>query len=227
MNLILLGPPGAGKGTQAKRLEQAHGIVQLATGDMLRAASASGGELGRRVKAIMDTGHLVPDEIIIEMIAERIAQPDCAPHDAKGGFILDGFPRTVPQAEALDAMLAERGQALDHVILMKVDEAVLVDRLSGRFSCGNCGASYHERYHRPRVEGVCDVCGSTNLVHRADDRPEALKTRFDAYRNQTAPILPYYRARGILRCVDGMADIDAVTQQIEAVLRGEVAGQHV
>jgi adenylate kinase len=214
MKLILLGPPGAGKGTQAKRLEQAHGIVQLATGDMLRAATASGSELGHRVKAIMDAGHLVPDEIIIEMIAERIAQPDCA-----GGFILDGFPRTVPQAEALDAMLAERGQSLDHVILMKVDEAALVDRLSGRFSCGNCGASYHERYHRPRVDGVCDVCGSTNLVHRPDDRPEAVKTRFEAYRNQTAPILPYYRARGILRCVDGMADIDAVTQQIEQILQ--------
>jgi adenylate kinase len=214
MNLILLGPPGAGKGTQAKRLEQAHGIVQLATGDMLRAATASGSELGHRLKAIMDAGHLVPDEIIIEMIAERIAQRDCA-----GGFILDGFPRTVPQAEALDAMLAERGQSLDHVILMKVDEAALVDRLSGRFSCGNCGASYHERYHRPRVDGVCDVCGSTNLVHRPDDRPEAVKTRFEAYRNQTAPILPYYRARGILRCVDGMADIDAVTQQIEQILQ--------
>jgi adenylate kinase len=214
MKLILLGPPGAGKGTQAKRLEQAHGIVQLATGDMLRAATASGSELGHRVRAIMDAGHLVPDEIIIEMIAERIAQPDCA-----GGFILDGFPRTVPQAEALDAMLAERGQSLDHVILMKVDEAALVDRLSGRFSCGNCGASYHERYHRPRVDGVCDVCGSTNLVHRPDDRPEAVKTRFEAYRNQTAPILPYYRARGILRCVDGMADIDAVTQQIEQILQ--------
>src|SRR5260370_34339510 len=149
MNLILLGPPGAGKGTQAKRLEQAHGIVQLATGDMLRAASASGGELGRRVKEIMDAGHLVPDEIIIEMIAERIAQPDCAPHDAKGGFILDGFPRTVPQAEALDAMLAERGQPLDHVILMKVDESVLFARLSGRVGCANFATSHPDRYHRP------------------------------------------------------------------------------
>src|SRR3954452_1078157 len=215
MNLILLGPPGAGKGTQAKRLEQAHGLVQLATGDMLRAATASGGELGRRVKAIMDAGHLVPDEIIIEMIAARIAEPDCA-----RGFILGGFPRTVAQAEALDSMLAERGQQLAHVILMEVDEAALVDRLSGRFSCGNCGASYHERYHRPRVEGVCDVCGSTNLVYRADDRPEALQTRFAAYRNQTAPILPYYRDRGILRSVDAMAEIDEVTREIEAVIAG-------
>ena len=213
MNLILLGPPGAGKGTQAKRLEQKHGLVQLATGDMLRAATASGTELGRRVKAVMDAGHLVSDDIIIDMIAERIAQPDCA-----RGFILDGFPRTVPQAEALDAMLAERGQKLDHVILMEVDEAALVDRLSGRFTCGNCGASYHDRNHRPRVDGVCDVCGSTNFVRRPDDRAEALETRFEAYRNQTAPILPYYRARGVLRTIDGMAEIDEVTRQIEAIL---------
>ena len=230
MNLILLGPPGAGKGTQAKRLEQAHGLVQLASGDMLRAAVASGSELGRRVKAIMEAGQLVGDATMIELIASRIAEPDCAApdsnahvangaQDAKGGFILDGFPRTVPQAEALDAMLTEHGRRLDHVILMEVDEATLIDRLSGRFSCGQCGASYHERYHRPRIEGVCDICGSTSFMCRADDRPEALATRFEAYRNQTAPILPYYRARGILRSVDGMADIDQVTRQIEAVLR--------
>lgn len=218
MNLILLGPPGAGKGTQAKRLEQTHGLVQLATGDMLRAAVASGSGLGQRVKAIMESGQLVGDATMIELIADRIAEPDCAE-----GFILDGFPRTVPQAEALDAMLAERGRALDHVILMEVDETALIDRLSGRFSCGQCGASYHERHHRPRVEGVCDSCGSSNFVRRADDRPEALATRFAAYRNQTAPILPYYRARGILRSVDGMATIDAVTQQIEAVLRDGAA----
>ena len=223
MNLILLGPPGAGKGTQAKRLAQTHGLVQLATGDMVRAAIASGSELGRRIKAIYDAGQLVPDDIIIQMIAERIGQPDCAPHGAPhgakgGGFILDGFPRTVPQAEALDAMLAERGQALDHVILIEVDEAALVDRIAGRFTCQGCGASYHERYKRPRVEGVCDVCGGTDLVHRADDRPEAVKTRFEVYRRQTEPILPYYEARGILRTVNGMADIDEVTRQIEAVL---------
>ena len=222
MNLILLGPPGAGKGTQAKRLEQRHGLVQLATGDMLRRAVASGSPLGEKVKAIMEAGRLVPDDIIIEMIADRIAAPDAA-----HGFILDGFPRTVPQAEALDAMLAEHGKKLDHVILMEVEEAALVDRIAGRFTCQACGASYHEHYKRPAVEGVCDVCGSTDLVHRADDRPEAVATRLAAYRNQTAPILPYYRARGILRSVDGMAEIDEVTREIEAVIAGGQPGSTV
>ncbi len=214
MNLILLGPPGAGKGTQAKRLEQAHGLVQLATGDMLRAAVASGSAFGRRVKAIMDSGALVDDATMIELIARRIAEPDAA-----GGFILDGFPRTVPQAEALDRMLAEQGKALDHVILMEVDETVLIDRLSGRFGCPQCGASYHDRFNRPRRDDECDNCGPVDFVHRADDRPAALATRFAAYRNQTAPILPYYRERGILRVVDGMAEIDEVARQIETVLQ--------
>jgi adenylate kinase len=213
MNLMLLGPPGAGKGTQAKRLEQKYGLVQLSTGDMLRATAASGTALGHRVKSIMEEGRLVPDDIIIEMIGQRIDEPE-----SRNGFILDGFPRTVPQAEALDVLLAAHGKKIDHVILMEVDERALVERIAGRFSCRTCGASYHERFHRPKTEGVCDVCGSTDLVHRADDRPEAVQTRLEAYRNQTAPILPYYRARGILRTVDGMADIDDVTRQIEAVL---------
>ncbi|MBV9862441.1 MAG: adenylate kinase [Alphaproteobacteria bacterium] len=217
MNLILLGPPGAGKGTQAKRIEQACGVVQLATGDMLRATSSAGGELGLKIKGIMESGQLVPDAIIIAMIGARIAEPDCA-----RGFILDGFPRTVPQAEALDAMLAEHGLKLDHVILMEVDEAALVDRISGRFSCRRCGASYHDRYVRPRVEGVCDVCGCTEFVHRADDRPEAVQERLQVYRRQTEPILPYYRQRGILSTVNGMAEVDAVAAEIEAILNRDV-----
>ncbi len=209
MNLILLGPPGAGKGTQAKRLEQSHGLLQLATGDMLRAAVASGSELGRKVKAVMESGALVPDDIVIAAIEERIAAPE-----AKNGVILDGFPRTIPQAEALDAMLARHGMRLDRVILMEVDEAALVDRLAGRFTCANCGASYHDRNHRPRVDGVCDACGGREFTRRADDRPEAVKKRFAVYREQTAPILPYYRAQGILRTVDGMGEIDRVTEEI-------------
>ena len=213
MIVILLGPPGSGKGTQAKRIQQTHGVVQLSTGDMLRAETDSDTEFGRRVKAIMDSGQLVPDEIMIEMIDRRITQPDC-----RTGFILDGFPRTVPQAEALDAMLARRGLKLDHVRLVAVDEAGLVERLSGRFTCGECGASYHDRYNRPKRDGICNGCGCTEFTRRADDRPEAVRARFDVYRRQTAPILPYYSARGILRRVDGMADIDTVTRQIDKIL---------
>lgn len=213
MIIILLGPPGSGKGTQAKRIQQTHGLVQLSTGDMLRAETNSDTQFGRRVKAIMDSGELVPDETMIEMIDRRITQPDC-----RKGFILDGFPRTVPQAEALDAMLARRGLELDHVILLDVDEAALVDRLSGRFTCGQCGASYHDRYNRPKRDGVCNGCGGTEFTRRADDRPEAVWARFEVYRRQTAPILPYYGARGILRRVDGMADIDTVTCEIDKIL---------
>ena len=212
MNILLLGPPGAGKGTQAKRLEERYGMVQLSTGDMLRAERASGSALGKQVQAIMDAGKLVSDDIMIALIAHRIA-------GLKGkGFILDGFPRTVPQAEALDRMLKESGIGVDYVIELTVDEAALIDRISGRFSCSKCGASYHDRYHRPKQEGVCDVCGSRDFTRRPDDNAETVKARLAAYREQTAPILPYYRAKGVLRSIDGMADIDQVTLQIEAIL---------
>ncbi len=187
--------------------------MQLSTGDMLRAERKSGSVLGQKVQAIMDAGKLVSDDIIIELIAHRIDQP-------KGGkgFILDGFPRTVPQAEALDRMLQEKGLKLDAVIEMTVDERALIDRIAGRFSCAKCGASYHDRFHRSKVDGVCDVCGAKDFVRRADDNPEAVKTRLEAYRRQTAPILPYYRAKGVLKSVDGMAEIDEVGREIEAIL---------
>ena len=212
MNIILLGPPGAGKGTQAKRLEEKYGLTQLATGDMLRAERASGSPLGNQVQAIMDAGKLVSDEIMIALIAHRIDQLQGK------GFILDGFPRTVPQAEALDAMLAKKGLKLNQVIEMTVDEAALIDRLAGRFTCAKCGASYHDRNNRPTHEGVCDVCGSKEFIRRADDKPETVKARLVAYRQQTAPILPYYRNKDILAAVDGMAAIDDVTKQIENIL---------
>lgn len=215
MNLILLGPPGAGKGTQAQRLVQAHGLVQLSTGDMLRAEVRSGSALGRRVDEVMKSGALVSDDIVIEAIENRIAAPE-----ARNGVILDGFPRTVPQAQALDAMLQKHGRKLDHVILMEVDETALIDRLAGRFSCRNCGAAYHETNNRPQKDGVCDNCGGSDFVHRPDDRPETVVKRFEVYRRDTAPILPYYRDRGILKTIDGMGEIDEVTRAIEGIIGG-------
>jgi adenylate kinase len=213
MNIILLGAPGAGKGTQAKRLEERYGMVQLSTGDMLRAAVASGSEVGRQAKEIMDAGELVPDDLVIRMISERIDEPDCAT-----GFLLDGFPRTTAQAEALDAMLAEQDLKLDAVVQIRVDEEALVERITGRFTCANCGAGYHDKFQRPQSEGVCDNCGSTDFVRRDDDNEETVRKRMEAYRAQTAPILPHYEAQGLLLGVDGMADIDEVTEQLYKVL---------
>ena len=213
MKLILLGPPGAGKGTQAQRLQEERGLLQLSTGDMLRAAIASGSEVGKHAQAIMTRGDLVPDEVVVNIIAERISRTDCV-----NGFILDGFPRTEAQAEALDAMLARRGTKLDAVIEMAVDEEALVDRLTDRYTCARCGAGYHDRNVKPKVEGVCDRCGGTKFIRRPDDNEEAVRTRLSVYHRQTAPLLPYYRAKGLLRSVDGMADVQAVSKQIEELL---------
>ncbi len=213
MNIILLGPPGAGKGTQAKLLEEQHGMIQLSTGDMLRAAVKRGEPLGLEAKKIMDAGGLVPDHLMIKMIEDRIRKPDCAK-----GFILDGFPRTVPQAEALDKMLSACGKKLDAVIELKVDEAALIERVSGRFTCAKCGTGYHKKFKPPKHAGVCDVCGSTEFICRPDDNPETMKTRLKAFQDQTAPILPYYRQKGLLKSVDGMASMDAVHGSIEHIL---------
>lgn len=213
-NLILLGPPGAGKGTQAKRLEQKFNLVQLSTGDMLRAAVAAGTEVGLKAKAVMDAGGLVSDDIVIGIISDRLEEPD-----VQNGFILDGFPRTVAQAEALDRLLAEKGKQLHYVIELKVDDEALVGRISGRFSCTKCGASYHEEFNRPQKEGVCDICGATEFKKRADDNAEAVRSRLEAYHAQTAPLLPYYQSKGTLRSVDGMAEIDKITVDLEQILK--------
>lgn len=215
MNIILLGPPGAGKGTQAKLIEERHGMKQLSTGDMLRAAVAAGTETGRKAKEIMDRGELVPDAVVVGIIADRLDQPD-----VKKGFILDGFPRNTAQAESLDAMLGGKGLKLDAVIEMKVDDEALVERITGRYTCAKCGKGYHDRFEQPKVAGVCDVCGGTEFTRRADDNEKTVRDRLSVYNKQTAPLVAYYGGRGKLKTIDGMADISEVTRQIEGVLKG-------
>jgi len=213
LNIILLGPPGAGKGTQASRLQDERGMVQLSTGDMLRAAVKDGTPVGLRAKAVMEAGELVSDEIVSGIIGEAL---DKLP--AETGVIFDGYPRTAAQAESLDEILSARGRKLDHVIELAVDEDALVERITGRFTCAKCGEGYHDRFKQPKVGGTCDQCGSTEFKRRPDDNEETVRTRMAEYRAKTAPILPIYEARGLLKRVDGMADIDVVNASIEAIL---------
>lgn len=211
-NIILLGPPGAGKGTQAKRLEAARGMVQLSTGDMLKEAIAKGTDLGKRVEGIMARGELVTDEIVIGLIEDKMKSA------AIGGVIFDGFPRTLKQADALGELMMRTGAKLDAVIEMQVDDAALVARITGRYTCGNCGAVYHDTTHPTKVAGVCDACGSTNLKRRPDDNAETLKTRLMEYYKKTSPLIGYYHAKGQLSAVDGLAEVDAVAEAIASVL---------
>lgn len=216
MNIILLGPPGAGKGTQAAKLVADRGMVQLSTGDMLRAAVKAGTPTGLKAKAIMDAGELVPDDVVSGIIGERLDQ--MTPGE---GAIFDGYPRTAAQAEALDQLLADRGRKLDRVIELTVDEDALVERITGRYTCAKCGEGYHDKFKQPKVAGVCDVCGSTEFKRRPDDNEETVRTRMAEYRGKTAPIIPIYEARGILARVDGMADIDHVSAAVAAALDGK------
>lgn len=219
INIILIGPPGAGKGTQARKIEERYGAVQLSTGDMLRETIKMGGELGDDLKKILDSGQLVPDELMIEMISNRIQMPDC-----EKGFILDGFPRTVTQAKSLEKMLEDAGKKLDAVIKIDVDEEDLVERIVGRFTCGECGEGYHDTFKRPEVENVCDNCGAVDsFKRRSDDNEDAIRTRLKAYHDQTAPILPFYKEKGLLQTVDGRESMSAVTAQIYVVLDAEQA----
>ena len=214
LNIILLGPPGAGKGTQAARLQATRGMMQLSTGDMLREAVAAGTTIGLEAKAVMERGELVSDAIVSALIGERL---DAA---ADQGAIFDGFPRTRAQAEALDLLLSERGRTLDHVIELAVDEDALVKRIVGRFSCARCGTGYHDVFRPTKIAGVCDVCGSTEFRRRKDDNEETVRTRMAEYRAKTEPILPFYEERGLLRRIDGMASVEAVAALIDSILDG-------
>jgi len=213
MNIILLGPPGAGKGTQARLLMDDLGLVQLSTGDMLRAAAKDGTEVGLKAKAVMDAGKLVSDEIVIGVVSERLDAPDI-----RAGLIFDGFPRTAAQARALDRLMVEKGLTLDAVVSMDVNDDLLVDRISGRFTCAGCGEGYHDTHKRPAKDGVCDGCGGTEFKRRADDNAETVRARLVAYHADTAPLIEYYRGSGKLKTVDGMADIGDVARAIREAL---------
>jgi adenylate kinase len=213
MNLILLGPPGAGKGTQAKRLEESYGIMQLSTGDMLRSEVASGSDLGRQAKEVMETGGLVSDKLILSMIFSRMEHSDY-----KIGCILDGFPRTTPQANALDKMLVEKDIKIDHVIELRVDDEAMVERITGRYTCSKCGVGYHDLFNKPEVKEVCDNCGGTEFIRRADDTAETVRSRLSNYHEQTEPIISHYGDKGILRSIDGMLAIDNVTKEMKRVI---------
>lgn len=213
MNLIVLGPPGAGKGTQARRIQERWGIIQLSTGEILREAVDAGEEVGLRAGPVLEAGDLVPDEIVILVVAERLEKPDC-----QNGFILDGFPRTPAQAQALDELLKNRKLMIDAVIQIVVDDSAIVERIAGRYACSKCGAGYHEKYNKPKVDGVCDNCGSDSFERRVDDKQETVKSRLANYRRATEPILPYYSERGVLFEVNGMRGIDDVTAEIDKIL---------
>jgi adenylate kinase len=215
MNVILLGPPGAGKGTQAKELAARRGLVQLSTGEMLRSAVQAGSEIGRKAKAIMDAGNLVPDDVVIKIISDRIDEPDC-----RNGVILDGFPRNLQQAAALDKMFKQKKRKLDAVVELKVDDGKLIERIVGRFICAKCGEGYHDRFKRPKVRGVCDVCGSTEFSRRPDDNAETVSRRLMVYYRETSPLTGYYFCKGNLKSVDGMGGIEEVANAIDAVLEG-------
>lgn len=216
--LILLGPPGAGKGTQARMLEEKFGLVQLSTGDLLRAAVAAGTQAGQAAKAVMEAGDLVSDDIVIAILRDRLGEPDCA-----RGVILDGFPRTTVQAEALDRLLTETGQKIDSAINLEVDDAAMVTRISGRFTCGGCGEGYHDTFKAPNVAETCDKCGSTDMKRRADDNAETVASRLQAYHAQTAPLIAYYGGKGVLDSVDAMGDIGAIADDLSKLVERATA----